>query len=124
MGKHGDAAMTPEKAMERIEALSDLLVTIAQGVAEEERDGAAEAAGHNDDRSLDRLCRLRRLMEDLAAEEKLLRLAIDRMASEGGARRPTRKRKPNSRYPAADWTSSSSTGDNGAEPKPPPSTSS
>ncbi|CAM0947923.1 unnamed protein product [Alopecurus aequalis] len=121
MGKHGDAAMTPEKAMQRLEALSALLATIAQGVAEEEQAGADD---HNDDRSLDRLCRLTRLMDDLAAEEKLLRLAIDSMASEGGARRPTRKRKPNSRYPDADWTSSSSAGDNGGEAKPPPSTSS
>ncbi|CAM0947922.1 unnamed protein product [Alopecurus aequalis] len=104
MGKHSDSAMTPEKAMQRIEALSDLLVTIAQGVAEEERDGAAEAAGHNDDRSLDRLT------------------WPPRRSFSGS---------PSTAWPAKevpgglpDWTSSSSTGDNGAEPKPPPSTSS
>ena len=109
--------------MQRLEALSDLLASIAKGVAEEEQAGAAEAADRNDDdgRSLDRLCRLTRLMDDLAAEEKLLRLAVDRMGmatsgqagSAGGGRRPTRKRRPNSRYAAADWTSSSS----GAEEK-------
>ncbi|KAM3056115.1 hypothetical protein ACUV84_013630 [Puccinellia chinampoensis] len=105
--------------MQRLEALSDLLASIAKGVAEEEQAGAA-AEAHDDGRSLDRLCRLTRLMDDLAAEEKLLRLAVDRMAATSGqaglagrGRRPTRKRRPNSRYAAADWTSSSS----GAEEK-------
>jgi hypothetical protein len=114
MTKHGGGAMTLEEAMRRLDAMRTLLATIAQGLADEEQLGAAEAADHPDDR----LCRLTRLMDGLAAEEKLLRLAIDGMATSGG-RRPTRNRKPNSRYPAADWTSSSSpTGDNGADAKP------
>jgi hypothetical protein len=108
--------MTPEEAMRRLEALGDLLATITQGLAEEEQACAAGADHPADDQSLARLCRLTRLMGDIAAEEKLLRLAIDRMA--GGGTRPTRNRKPNSRYPAADWTSSSQTADNGAEAKP------
>jgi hypothetical protein len=109
--------MTPEEAMQRLEALGDLLATITQGLAEEEQAGAGQA-GHpaDDDQSVARLCRLTRLMADIAAEEKLLRLAIDRMA--GGGTRPTRNRKPNSRYPAADWTSSSQTAENGATAKP------